>query len=352
MRIHNAFQLGLFGGIGVLVAIGLGTALTSLSQVLTYVGAALFIALGLDPIVSWLESKKVPRWASILIVLVAFGGIITGLIFAVLPIVVDQIAKASEAIPPLVQQIINGEARQWFVERFPAVPVNDILNGIIKWFESLDYASLAGGALNVGIGILTGVTGGIIVIILTLYFTSSINGLKRALYRLIPASKRPVFIDISEQISSSVGRFVIGQAGLGIANGILSSLVFLLLNAFGVQVSYWPLLAFIALLGSLIPLVGTLTATVINTALVLMFDGLPSAIAVLVFYLVYMQLEAYVLSPRVMAQAVKVPGAVVVIAALAGGTLLGLLGALIAIPTAAAIILIINKVIVPKQDAA
>ena len=352
MRIHNAFRLGLFGGLGVLVAIAIGAAVTSLSQVLTYVGAALFIALGLDPIISWLEARKVPRWAAIIIVLVAFAGIITGLVFAILPIVVDQIAKASEAIPPLVQQIINGEARQWLVERLPSVPVGDLLDGVIKWFETLDYASIAGGALNVGLSILTGVTGTIIVVILTLYFTSSIQGLKRALYKLVPASKRPVFIDLAEQISHSIGRFVIGQATLGVANGIVSSLFFLLLNAFGVEVSYWPLLAFLALLGSMIPLVGTITATILNTALVLMFDGPGSAIAVLVFYLVYMQLEAYVLSPRIMAQAVQVPGAVVVIAAIAGGTLLGLLGALVAIPTAAAIILIFNKVIVPKQDAA
>jgi len=351
VRIHNAFRLGLFGGIGVLVAIALGAAVMSLTQVLTYVGAALFIALGLDPVVSWLERRGVPRWAAILIVLIAFAGIITGLVFAILPIVLDQVAKATEAIPGIVQPFINGEARQWLIERFPSVPVVDILDNVIKWFESLDYLSLAGGALNVGISIVTGLTGAIIVLILTLYFTASIKGLKRGLYRLVPASKRPVFIDISEQISHSVGRFVIGQTTLGVANGVLSSLFFLLLGVFGLEVSYWPLLAFLALFGSMIPLVGTITATIVNTGLVLLFDGPPSAIAVLVYYLIYMQVEAYVLSPRIMAQAVQVPGAVVVIAAIAGGTLLGLLGALVAIPTAAAIILIINKVIVPKQDA-
>src|SRR5690606_11396508 len=216
---------------------------------------------------------------------------------------------------------------------------NEILDNTIKWFESLDYASIAGGALNVGISIVTGLVGGLIVLILTLYFTSSIKGLKRALYKLVPASKRPVFIDLAEQISHSIGRFVIGQATLGVTNGIISSLYFLVLNAFGVEVSYWPLLAFLALLGSLIPLVGTITATIVNSVLVLAFDGTGSAVAVLIFYLVYMQLEAYVLSPRVMAQAVQIPGAVVVIAAIAGGTLLGLLGALVAIPTAAALLL-------------
>jgi predicted PurR-regulated permease PerM len=67
------------------------------------------------------------------------------------------------------------------------------------------------------------------------------------------------------------------------------------------------------------------------------------------YYLIYMQIEAYFISPRIMSQAVKIPGAVVVIAALAGGTLLGILGALIAIPVAAAIMLIIQQVVVPRQ---
>ncbi len=69
-----------------------------------------------------------------------------------------------------------------------------------------------------------------------------------------------------------------------------------------------------------------------------------------IYYLVYMQVEAYVISPTIMKRAVKVPGVVVVVAALAGGTLLGILGALIAIPVAAAILLIIKQVIVPRQN--
>src|SRR5690606_5877573 len=110
------------------------------------------------------------------------------------------------------------------------------------------------------------------------------------------------------------------------------------------------LLAFIAFLASLIPLVGTVTGAAVITLLVLLFDGSPSVFVVGIYYLVYMQVEAYFLSPRIMAQAVKIPGAVVVIAALAGGTLLGILGALIAIPVAAGIMLVIDQVVVPRQE--
>lgn len=354
MRILNPFRAGLWAGLGVLVAIAIGAAITSLSTVLTYVGAALFLALGLDPLVSWLEQRKVPRWAAILIVLIVFAGVVTGLVFAIIPVVADQVNKASGAIQTIIERFQSNEINDWLQQTFPWLDTTSLLKSFTDWLATLDYTQIAGGALNFGIAILTGVTGGIIVVILTIYFTASTRGLKRALYRMVPASKRPVFIDLAEQVSASVGRFVIGQGTLGIANGVLSSLFLgvVIPFIFRLPVDYWALLAFIALIGSLIPLVGTLSAAIINTLLVLLFDGWPSALAVLIYYLIYMQVEAYVVSPRIMAQAVKVPGAVVVIAALAGGTLLGLLGALIAIPTAAAIILIINKVYVPKQDAA
>jgi predicted PurR-regulated permease PerM len=76
----------------------------------------------------------------------------------------------------------------------------------------------------------------------------------------------------------------------------------------------------------------------------------PTAIAAAVYYLIYMQVEAYVLSPNIMNRAVSVPGSIVVIAALAGGSLLGVLGALIAIPVAAAALMIIKQVVIPRQN--
>jgi len=352
VRILNPFRAGLFAGLGVLVAIAIGAAVTSLSQVLTYVGAALFLALGFDPMISWLEKRRVPRWAAILIVLVAFAGIVTGLVFAIVPVIVDQVNKAAAAIQNIVGRFQNNDLNAFLTSTFPWLPTEDLVAHLQQWIAQLDYGSIAGGALNVGLGILTGLMGALIVLILTIYFTASTKSLKRALYRIVPASKRPTFIDLAEQVSTSVGRFVIGQGSLGILNGVVSSLMLgLVFPMFGLEVDYWALLAFIALIGSMIPLVGTLTASIINTLLVLLFNGPASAIAVGIYYLIYMQIEAYVLSPRIMSQAVKVPGAVVVIAALAGGTLLGLLGALIAIPAAAAILLVINKVIVPRQDA-
>ena len=100
---------------------------------------------------------------------------------------------------------------------------------------------------------------------------------------------------------------------------------------------------------SLIPLVGTLTGSAIVTVVALSMSP-TTAIIVAIYYVVYMQVEAYLISPRVMSKAVAVPGAVVVVAALAGGTLLGVLGALVAIPVAASVMLILKQVLVPRQN--
>lgn len=350
MKIQNAFRLGLFGGLGVLVALALGSAIVSLAAILTYVGAALFLALGLDPLVTWLEEKKVPRPLAIAIVLLGVLGVFAGLILAIIPVIADQVAKAAVAIPELIDSFFDGRMRDTITEALPWLPIDELLDQAQRFLQTIDITSVGGGVLAVGIGIATGVTGAIIVLILTIYFVSSLSSIKRGVYQLVPASKRAKFIDISEQVSHAVGRYVIGQGSLALANGVLSFVFLtLVLPLFGVPVSYSALLAFIAFLGSLIPLVGTLSAGVVITLLVLLFDGFPAVIIVAIYYLVYMQFEAYFVSPRIMARAVKVPGSIVVIAALAGGTLLGILGALIAIPVAASILLTFKQVVVPRQ---
>jgi predicted PurR-regulated permease PerM len=351
VKIHNPFLFGLLGGLGVLVAIGIGTTVGSLATILTYIGAALFLALGLDPVVSWLEKRKFPRPLAIATVLVAVLGIFTGLVFAIIPVISEQVQTAIKTIPGLINAFSDGTVKENIEKAVPWFKVQDALDGLRGWVATLDFTTIGGGVLNVGIGIATGITGAVVVLILTIYFVSSLTGLKRGLYQLVPASKRASFIDLAEQVAAAVGRYVIGQGSLALVNGILSFIVLTVIFPLcGLPVKYSALLAFIAFLGSLIPLVGTISGSVIITLLVLLFNGPPSVIAVAIYYAVYMQLEAYILNPRIMARAVKVPGALVVIAALAGGTLLGILGALIAIPVAAAVLLIINQVFVPRQN--
>jgi predicted PurR-regulated permease PerM len=348
LKIQNAFTLGLFGGLGVIIALGIGAAVGSLATILTYVGAALFIALGLDPLVSFLERHKWKRSFAILTVLVGVLGAFTGLVFAIIPVITDQITTLVKQLQTIIPTVFTPGFRDDLQDAVPWLDVDTVFTQADSFLQNLDVLSIGGGVLAAGVNIANAVFGTIIVLILTLYFVSSLASIKRGLFQLVPASKRARFVDLAEQVSASVGRFVMGQGALALVNGVLS---FILLT-FVFQVKYSALLAFIAVLGSLIPLVGTLSASIVITLGVLLFEG-PGfqVIAVGIYYLVYMQVEAYVISPRIMNSAVQVPGVVVVIAALVGGTLLGVLGALVAIPVAASILLIIKQVVVPRQNA-
>ncbi|MDQ4138069.1 MAG: AI-2E family transporter [Actinomycetota bacterium] len=351
MRIQNPFRLGLFGGLGVLVAIGIGAAVLNLATIFTYIGAALFIAMGIDPLVTWLDRRGVKRWLAILIVLFVVLGAVTGLVFAIVPLVTAQVNTLIGQVPDLIDFFTNGTGRNWAEETFPWLPVGDIVDESASWLNE-NLPTLFGGVLQTGIALATGIFGFVIVLTLTIYFVASLHNIKRALYSLVPASKREKFIDLAEQISTAVGRFVVGQVALALVNGILTFILMSILRA-----EYSALLAFIAFLFSLVPLVGTITGSAIIVASLAFFPpeasqnwAVPVWIIAAIYYLVYMQVEAYLLSPNIMRAAVKVPGVVVVIAALAGGTLAGILGALVAIPVAASILLIFKQVVIPRQN--
>jgi predicted PurR-regulated permease PerM len=350
MKIQNPFRLGLLAGLGVLVALLLGGAVASLTAIITYVGAALFLALGLDPLVTYLEKRGLPRWAALVITLVVVIGAFVGIVFAVVPTIV---AQASRLITQITQylQSVNFEQFVANVQTLVPADVFDVQvavdDGIKFLTDPGNITAITGGVLQAAVAIGNGIFGAIIVLILTLYFTASLNSLKRGLYQLVPATKRAKFADITEQISSSVGRFVVGQVTLALCNGILS---FIYLSIIGAELP--AVFAFIAFLFSLVPLVGTISGSVIIVLaqILLLPDSQSTWVWTGIYYLVYMQVEAYVLSPNIMNRAVKIPGAVVVIAALVGGTLLGVLGALIAIPVAASILLIIKQVVIPRQN--
>jgi len=351
VKIQNAFRLGLFGGLGVLVAVAIGGGITVLGPIITYVGAALFLALGIDPAVSWLERQKLPRWLAILIVLVGILAVFAGLVLAIIPVIADQVGNLIQQAPDIVNTIADEESiKTWWETNFAWLPYADVRANVLDFFND-NLQAITTGVFTTVLGIASGAFGAVIVLILTLYFVASLSSIKRGLYQLIPATKREKFIDISEQISQSVGRYVVGQVTLGLANGILTIIFMTVLGwIMGDPVEYAALFAFLAFLFSLVPLVGTISGAVLITAAIWLFEGWPQVLIVGIYYLVYMQVEAYVISPTIMNRAVKVPGVVVVVAALAGGTLLGILGALIAIPVAAAILLIVKQVIVPRQN--
>ncbi len=348
MKLQNPFRIGLLGGLGVVVAIALGQAVAELATVLTYVGAAIFLALGLDPLISWLETRGFPRWLAILTALVGVLGLLTGLVLAVTPLIARQVNNLIQQIPDLIEIFTDGTALQWVNNTFPWLPAEDLRDQALEWAASGDnITSIFGGVLQTAGAIANGVFGGIVVLILTIYFTASLNNLKRNVYQLVPASRRERFVDIAEQVAQAVGRWVVGDVTLALTNGILS-FVFLSI----IRAEYPALFAFIAFLFSLVPLVGTITGSfvIVLAQWILNPESPPTVITAAIYYLVYMQVEAYVLAPRIMNRAVRVPGVLVIIAALIGGTLLGILGALVAIPVAAAVLIVVRQVLVPRQN--
>ncbi len=343
-RVTNAFQLGLTGGLGVLAAILLGSAITQTATILTYIGIALFIALGLDPMVRGMTKRKIPRPLAVAIVVTGFLGAVALLLWAVLPAAITEASRLVTQIPTIASNVIELDLITTWDNQLGGA-ITTATNTTIDYISnSANWPILLGGVLQVGIGILSGVVGFIIVVILTLYFMTALESMKNYLALLTSASKRERFRKLTDQISLSVGRWVMGQFSVALVHGLA---LFVFLTIIGSPFSL--LLALVAFALALIPLVGPVSAAAVVVG-VTFLSGSDATLIALIYYLIYLQIEAYLISPRVMKRAVSIPAALVVIAALMGGTLMGVLGALIAIPVAASVLLIVREVWMPHQQ--
>jgi predicted PurR-regulated permease PerM len=184
----------------------------------------------------------------------------------------------------------------------------------------------------------------ITVLTLTLYFMSSLNSMKAAALRAVPRSRRARVAVLADDILGRIGGYVGGALTIAAIAGVTS---FVVLLSFGVP--YPVALALVVLFTDLIPVVGATLGAIVVTA-VAFTEGPHVGIPIAIFYLVYQQVENYVLYPRIMKRSVDVSPAVTIVAVLIGATLMGIVGALLAIPIAAAIQLIMVEVFVPRQE--
>ncbi|WAA66294.1 AI-2E family transporter [Microbacterium oxydans] len=344
-RIDRPFVFGFLVTLGGLGAIVIGLALSNLSTVLIYIALALFGALGLDPAVRFLERRGISRVVSVIITILGLIVVFALVLWMIIPVVIDQIVSFVNSVPGMIKEFTQSDIYASLEAQF-----GDQFQDLVAEVQSFltDFGNLAtigGGALAVGASIATSISGAIVVLVLTLYFLASLPSMKQGLLRLAPARDRARAGDITDQITDSVGGYVMGMVVLAFCNATLAFLLYLFLG-----LPFPPLMAAIAFCVTLIPLVGSVLFWILGTCLAL-FSNPIAALIFAAIYLVYMQIEAYVITPRVMNRAVSVPGSLVVIGALAGGTLLGLLGALVAVPVTASILIIIKQVLVPKQDA-
>ncbi|HET7475774.1 MAG TPA: AI-2E family transporter [Dermatophilaceae bacterium] len=339
---HSPFYVGFIGALGVLSAVGLAKILGELSQVITLLVVAFFLALALDPVVAWVTRRGVVRAWSVTAV---FAGLV--LVFALLgaivvPPVAAQAGQLAQNAPDYVAHLLDNplvkdlDRNYQITERLQEELRRRAADGSF-------LGSVFGGVLGAGMAVVSGLFSTLTVLILTLYVLATLPSIKHAAYAIVPASRRPRVVSLSEEVMRRVGSYAIGQVAVATTNAICSYVMMTIL-----AIPYAAVLAVVVGALGLIPMVGaTLGAAIV--ASVALFDEPRKAIIAIAYYVLYQQIENYVIAPRIMQRTVSVPGAVTVVAALAGGALLGVLGALLAIPVAAGLLLLYEEVLVPRQ---
>ncbi len=339
---HSPFYVGFVGALGVLVAYALVQAVTMVSSVLTLVGASLFLALGLEPLVQWLQTRGLRRAAAVSMVLIAVVGIFAGALALVMPPVVSEAGQLATQAPDLVDNLLKNDRLRRLDNQYGVV--STIQQELSKRVQDQGtWASLFGGVLGAGKAVVSGFFSAFTVLVLTLYFLAALPTVKASAYRMVPLSRRQRVTFLSEEITRRVGGYFIGQLAVAAINAILSYLMMTIIS-----LPYAAVLAVSVGLLGLIPMVGA-TIGALVVLLVALFTSTTDAVVVGVYYVVYQQVENYLIGPRIMRRTVSVPGAITVVAALVGASLLGLLGALMAIPAAAGLLLLYEEVLVPRQ---
>jgi predicted PurR-regulated permease PerM len=223
----------------------------------------------------------------------------------------------------------------------------NVVGRLQTMFSGADTAQvIAGGILGFGEFLVTSVFETFTVIVMTLYFLSSLPSIRSATLRFVPASRRSRVALLSDGVLDRMGGYVSGAATVAALAGLAA---FLMLGV--LQVEFLLPLALLIALTDLIPLVGATIGALVVTIIVFL-DSPAKALAAALFFVVYQQFENFIIYPRVMSRSVDVPPMVAVIAALIGAALLGVVGALLAIPLAAGAIYLFREVVQPRQDAA
>jgi predicted PurR-regulated permease PerM len=334
---HSPFLVGLTASAGIAVTYGVVRALGVASPMLILIGVAFFVALGLEPAVSWLTRKRVPRWAAVTAVLLAVMALLAGTLAAAIPPLVRQARQFIEQAPHYVQRVDDHSS--WIAR------LNNLFHVQQRITEAVNSSggSVLTEAVKAGTAVFGAFADLVVVAALTVYFLVDLPRIRATLYRLVPHSRRPRVILLGDEVYAKVGAYVFGNV---VISAVAGAATFIWLVIFHVP---YPLLLgmFVALL-DLIPFGSSIAGFIV--AAVALTVSAPTAFATLGFYTVFRLAEDYLLIPKVIGRAVKVPAVVTLVAVLVGGALLGIVGALVAIPIAAAIQLCAQEVVFPKLD--
>jgi predicted PurR-regulated permease PerM len=340
MSQRSPFRVGFSTAVGVGMVYLIYRAMVNAQSVLVLVVVAAFLAIGLNPTVSRLEGLGMRRGLAVGLVFVGAVLFFSAVGYAILPPLVEQATRFVQSLPDYIRDLEKNPRVADLDRRF------GIIDRIQTYLTSRDLSQrAASNLLSLGSTIAGLVFKGLTVLILTLYFLSSFNTLTHTAYRLVPRSRRARATLLGDEILGRVGGYVAGAFLVALIAGT-ASLIWL--SAWNVP---YPLaLALVVMITDIIPLVGATLGAAAVTVITLIVS-IPVGIATGIFFIVYQQVENYLIYPRVMKRSVDVNPAAAIVAALVGGTLLGIVGALLAVPVTAAIQLILREVVLPRQDA-
>jgi predicted PurR-regulated permease PerM len=335
------FRWAVAAALGVFV-VGLGVVVAySVRDLIVQVAVAAFIALSLDPAVRWLIRHRVRRPYAVAIIFISFMLLLGGLMWLAVPPLASEATKLATDFPGYLETLRAESSTLRAIEsRFALQPkLDDFASNFITFIQR--------DALAFGQRFLGALFSAVLVIVLTIYFMADLPRLRRAIVRMFPSRHRPNVSHGVNVVIDKVGAYMIGNLVISLIAGVTTFIALLAL-----RVPFALPLAFFVAITDLIPMVGaTLGAIVCTIVAAATTDLWPGAILVAVFFIVYQQLENYLIAPRVLRDSVDMPSVGVLLAALLGGSVLGLVGALMAIPIAAAIKVIVSPVI-RARDAA
>jgi predicted PurR-regulated permease PerM len=335
---RSPFLIGMSAAAGVAVMGGTVAMIITARDVLVLIGLALFLAIGLEPAVSVLARHRFPRWTAIVTVLAAALAVVGGFLAAAIPPLTRQATQFLTQAPTMLTRL---QSHNPLLGR-----LNDRLHLQQRLQQTLsgDAPGLVNSLLGAGQVVFSALASALILVVLTMYFVADLPRIRATLYRLVPHSRRPRAILLGDEIFAKVGSYVLGNLLISLIAGVLT---FAFLAIVGVP--YALLLSIFVAILDLVPVIGSALAGAV-VCLVALRVSLPACLATIGFFLVYRLAEDYLLVPRIIGRVLKVPALVTVVAVLLGGALLGIVGALVAIPAAAALLLLTQEVLFPCLD--
>jgi predicted PurR-regulated permease PerM len=335
---RNTFMIGFTAGLGLLVAYAFFLGIRNASSILVLIFIALFLAIGLNPAVSRLRRWGVPRGGAVAIVALTVVALLAGGVIALVPPLITQTSQLIDNVPDFIESLRRNETVNDLIQRY------DVINKVQSALDAGTVGNALGGVVG-GARLVFGTIFNVLtVLVLTIYFMASFERIKETGYSLVPASRRVRVRLLTDEILTKVGAYMVGALAIAVLAG-LCTWAFALI----VGLAYPFALAVVVAVCDLIPQIGATLGAII-VSLVGFASSLTAGIACIVFFVIYQQVENYLIYPNVMRRSVKVSDVAAVVAALLGVSLFGVIGALVAIPMVAAIQLVLREVVVPSQE--